>query len=367
MAGKEEGVDVILDDEAVVTVDVSDDPSLATTEEDPGAGGVENKEPPKTEPKPKATPKNSQTVMQPAAQDAAKQLQEAQAQRDAANATAASERARREHAERTARSAAEQAAAAEAERETAHMNLLEQGIAQSTREISALQTSLQGAYEAGEWSKVSDLQVKVGKATAALDRQEAELKAFTDGSKKTTTEGRVEPQQQGPSPFEQYVSNFAPESQTWLRAHPECVPVQVGGNAISNAKMMEGHYAALRQNIPPNSADYFRIIEEHTGHRAPVSKAAETVEAGEEEEAVETKPVKTPAKKVNPSAPPSREPPAAGTGQPQGARREVRLSKDQQEVARMSFPNMKPAEAYAAYARNLIELEAENKIGRVTH
>ena len=36
-------------------------------------------------------------------------------------------------------------------------------------------------------------------------------------------------------------------------------------------------------------------------------------------------------------------------------------------MAKVSFPHLPEAQAYGQYARNLIELEAEGKIGRLTH
>jgi hypothetical protein len=57
--------------------------------------------------------------------------------------------------------------------------------------------------------------------------------------------------------------------------------------------------------------------------------------------------------------------------------RTVNLSKEQMEVARFSYPHLEKKDAaddrtrwqqaYTAYARSLVELEADNKIGRLTH
>jgi hypothetical protein len=40
---------------------------------------------------------------------------------------------------------------------------------------------------------------------------------------------------------------------------------------------------------------------------------------------------------------------------------------DQQEMAKASWPHLPPQEAFGLYARNLLELEAEGKMGRTTH
>jgi hypothetical protein len=36
-------------------------------------------------------------------------------------------------------------------------------------------------------------------------------------------------------------------------------------------------------------------------------------------------------------------------------------------MAKVSFPHLPEQQAYGQYARNLIELEAEGKLGRLTH
>ena len=134
--------------------------------------------------------------------------------------------------------------------------------------------------------------------------------------------------------------------------------------------MMAGHYDALAKSIVPNTPEYFKVIEEHlgTGQQATSvqtgvsSKAAEiqTASAGDNQTQ------RVSPKHVQPSAPVTREPPASN-GQQQRSTREVRLTKEQQEMAKVSFPHLPEAQAYGQYARNLLELESEGKIGRLTH
>jgi hypothetical protein len=207
-------------------------------------------------------------------------------------------------------------------------------------------------YEIGE-----RLQTALAKATSRLDRLEAAKEDFETGKRTAAPaphEGRVEAAQQTSQlpTFDQYVSGFAPQAQAWLRAHPDCVPTQFGGKADMNAKMMRGHYDALSKGLTPNTEPYFKMIEDSIKSEA----AAAVTE-------IATQQPKQP-QRIAPAAPPSREPPGA---QPTGGTRQVRLTQDEQEAARISFPAMKPNEAYAAYARNKIDLEAEGKLGRTTH
>ena len=135
----------------------------------------------------------------------------------------------------------------------------------------------------------------------------------------------------------------------------DCLPPNMGGDNAKHAKMMAGHYAAVSQNIALNSTEYFKAIEDHLGSSSGVTSRAAEVQVAE-----------TPKPKhIQPSAPVSRDAPTS-SGQPRSTR-EVRLTKDQQEMAKVSFPHLPEAQAYGQYARNLIELEAEGKIGRLTH
>ena len=350
---------VEVEEEGIVTVDVTDQPELAGAEE---AEPVEVVEP---EPKP-AKEKAPKVVKPNAAEEAAAALTQAVKTADegrkAAEATAMAERRAREEAQRLAEQRGQEAAGYREQAENRELAIIESGIESSTREIASHQSEWERAQEAGEFAKASAAQVKLAKAAAALDRLENAKATFETNAKRApTTEGAVTAQPQL-SPFEQYVSGFTPPAQAWLRAHPECVPAQWGGDQTKNAKMMAGHYDAVAKGQQMNSPEYFQTIEEHAGYRTPVSAAAAVVPAGEAE-VVPAAPKPKP-RVAQPSAPVSREPPTNG-----GLRttRSVTLNKDQQDAAKMSFPHKTPQEAFALYARNLIELEAEGKMGRLTH
>lgn len=357
MAGKDDdSIAVEVDDLDSVTVDVSDDANLKDQKV------VENKpvkemrtRTPRVSPDPEPVtgPTPEQALIE--AQAFAKQQEDG---RRAAEATAATERQMREQAQRQA-SDAQRDAEQQRERATnSELAVIDNGIAAAQQQIDSLQEEYTRAAEAGEFSKMGQIQTKLSKAAAALDRLENN-KATFDVTTRQTTEGRVEAQTTTQlNAVDRYLSQFSPTAQSWLRQHPECMPSSVGGSDSKYNTMMQGHYAALSQNLREGSPEYFKAIEDHivppVQQAAPVSKAAEV-------QAAETRP----AKQVIPSAPPSREAPTA-QGQPRNVR-EVRLTKDQQEMAKVSFPHLPEAQAFGQYARNLIELEAEGKIGRSTH
>jgi hypothetical protein len=218
------------------------------------------------------------------------------------------------------------------------------------------QREFERAMEAGEFPKASAAQVQLSKAAAQIDRLESEKVRLETAPKRPITEGRVEAP--AGDPVEKFLSGFTPKSQAWLRAHRDHLPPALGGDPVKNASMMLGHEKAKRDGIQLESDDYFRVIEETAGIRTPVSAAAAVIPAEEAAPAAKPKP------RAQPSAPVNRDVPAAN-----GARttRTVTLNQQQREAAKMSFPHLTEKEAYGIYAKNLLDLEAEGKIGRVTH
>lgn len=352
------------DQQETVTIDITDHPELGDVQ-----GVVAEKEGegeqavvlPKKEVIPRVRLQEG-TAADEATESLKTALTAAQTDRAAAEATALAERRRAD--ENAARATAREAELKEARegQDDARLALLTTSIETTTGALATLQADLTRAMEAGEFAKVSEVQVKISRTAAALDRLEDQKANYTPSRKTTTGAVEAPVQQNTASPFEQYVSTFAPQAQAWLRAHPECAPITVGGDAVANAKMMKGHYAALEQRIEPNTAEYFRVIEEQTGHRAPVSAAATTVKAGEEGEVQRQAPAVRKTAPA-PSAPVTRDPPNGANR----TTRSVTLSRDQQDAAKVSFPHLPQAQAFAQYARNLLELESEGKMGRLTH
>lgn len=352
---------VNIDDLDTVQVDVSNDPKLAQ-EPDHIKKEIKAKE---TKTKRVSPEPDQQSVVKtgPTAEEALQQAQtygkQQEDARRAADATAASERALREQAQREALQAQQTADQFRERASNSELAIIENGIVSATQQVESLQEEFTRAAEAGEFAKMGQIQTKISKAAAALDRLENAKSTF-DVRQTQTTEGRVEAPVIQQAPFEKYVSQFAPAAQNWLRQHPDCAPASVGGNQVKHNAMMKGHYAALEKNLQEGTSDYFKFLDEtimpvqqQESTTQVTSKAADVVAAGE-----------TKVKTVQPSAPPSRD--STGTGAPRNVR-EVRLTKDQQEMAKVSFPHLPESQAFGQYARNLIELEAEGKIGRSTH
>lgn len=357
MAGEKDAV-VQVEEEGVVTVDVGDDADLAAAADDLASGAVVTT-------KEKSGAVVVQRNSKPSAADEAaavltQSLQTAEEGRRAAEATALAERQARTATERTLAQREQEAQELRETAASAELQTITTGIENANRSVEALTGEIERAAEAGDFKAQAVAQAKLARAAAAVDRLEAEKSAM-ERKPAPSTEGRVA--ESHGTPFEQYVSRFPPKAQSWLRAHPDCVPVEYGGNAVKNATMMAGHFDALAQGLTEGSDDYFRVIEERGGYRAPVSAAAEVTPAGERGAP------KPPQRRPAPSAPVSRDTEATGA-----QTRSVRLTPQQQEVALFSY-TIKPGEAedawkkraFGTYARELVSAQAEGKIGRLSH
>lgn len=346
-------------DDDIVTIELDDAPSLVPEPQVKVADAPKRERERKTDAAAEASAALNQAV---------KTAESEAASRKAAEATAQAERRAREDADRRANQLAQESKDYKEQAESRELTILTTGIENAQREMETHEAEIGRLMEAGEFIKVGAVQGKLAKAAAALDRLEDAKSSFEAGARKPT-EGRVTPPVALPA-GEQYLSGFDPQAQTWLRAHPECLPAHVGGNAQANAKMMQGHYNALEKGLTPNTPQYFANIEEFTGHREPVTSAAATVTAAAAAEEPRPAP-KQQQRQPQPSAPVSRDPPTPAGQQTQ---RTVRLSKEQQEIALISYAQ-KPGEtddaykkrAYGSYATEFLKAQAEGRIGRMTH
>lgn len=369
MAKDDDSISVQVDDLDTVQVQVDGNPV------DPAGGQAAVAAPPAAEVEPKTKTTRKRVSPEPDVEAATpsttpdKALEEAIAQakrsdeaRVAAEATAAAERTRAEQAERDRQRAIKEAEDSAQRAANTELTMIDSSLEAANRELEAQRDAYTRAAEAGEFSKMADIQIKMSKAAAAIDRLEDAKSAFESGARQTATH-TAEPQPVA-SQTERFLSQFAPQAQNWLRMHLDCLPPEQGGNAVKHNKMMQGHYAAIASGTQLNTPDYFRVIEEHVGVRQPVSAAAAVTPATAAPVAAPVEPARA-APAV--AAPVSRDAPSA-SGTPAARNiREVRLTRDQQEMAKVSFPHLPEQQAYGMYARNLLELEAEGKLGRTSH
>ena len=364
---------VVIEDDATVTVELpGDEVEVAETETGKVAATETETE---IEPEPRQTQQprtRTKVASDEAAEALTKALETAEAARVAAEQTAEAERRRAAEATRIAQQSATEVKTLREESENKDLAIIEREIESRNREVEAAAAEMKAAFDDGDFTKAAAAQVKVSKAAAALDRAEAKKADYEANPRKpATTEGRVVNEPVAPSLFEQYVSQpgFTPKAQAWLRAHPDCIPSEYGGDAEKNSAMMEAHFAAKRQKIALDSPEYYRLLEEKiSGKQAATDKETE----------VETPPARErqqPAqRRAQPSAPVTRNPPDGNGNPTNGGPRRITLNAQQQEVALFSYP-ANPGEneaahrkrAFGVYATELARAQQEGKIGRMTH
>lgn len=251
--------------------------------------------------------------------------------------------------------------------ETAAIN----AIAAATAELDAAKKEVVVAGESGAWGKMADAQQRVAEATnnlASFKNQHAKIVNWKRNN--ITPEGQIRRKEQpSPTPEEQDpLGEYTPETANWLRKHPELLQKSAEGQRLFT-KAMAAHYNALDAGISADTEPYFRFIDEKMGYSSPLSQAADTVEVElDREDRQNGREERQNAqngreRRDTPSAtglPPSRGN-GAGGSTPLRADR-MRLTLEEQEIARKSWPHLKPQEAYNEYAENKSVLISEGRL-----
>lgn len=278
---------------------------------------------------------------QPTLDEALAKLKAAETARDAATARA-------ESAEKTARDASTEVAAAHTEKASAELIAVNNGIATTKANQAALKTALREARAAGDVDAEFDILDKV--ASAAHD-----LKALEYG--KANMEAAAKQPRAAADPVEATArameQGASPKSATWIRSHPQYIT-----NPRLNSKMIAAHHDALAEGHAADSPEYISSIEISLG--LGKRDDAPAVNKKGDDGDVEAAAAPTGGRRATPppAAPPSR-------GGSESGR--VTLTAAEREIAEMNFPDMKPNEAYRAYAENKLALQKEGKLGATQH
>jgi hypothetical protein len=368
MAGKGEGDTIVVEDDETVKVEVPDVEAAEQQErvtqkvegDDEGA-----EQPPKRQRKP-VTGVDLQAAEENSVDEAARQLQESLAKakqgESAALQVAAQERERAEALAKQVQTKDQELTQTREQAHESQIAAIEAAIEKAKTEVATNEANYEAALSNGNFAEASKINTKLSRANATLERLEVDKQRISEKPEPTgaTHEGRVEMRPApAATPFERYVTDpqFTPKAQAWLRSHPDCVPATVGGDGKKNALMMAGHFDAVAKGLIPDTDEYFQHIETHIEGRAAVKNDDEGGQPQRQQ--------KQQQRPVTPSAPASHTPPG-GQQAPRNVR-EVRLTREQQEAAKLSFPHLPEKEALTQYAKNLVALQNEGKMGRTTH
>lgn len=205
--------------------------------------------------------------------------------------------------------------------------------------LKAAKASYVAAMEAANFAEAANAQADIASATNTISGANYQLGQLETIKKQMTDAATMASQpQRRPTVSTDVVVESGSRSAQWIARHPEFNdPTSTFKN-----KAMSAHYNALAEGIPVESDDYFAYLD----------KAVNQTLAAE---AVTTK--VAPKTTTATAAPASR---SVATSEVRNEKPElVRLTRAQMEAAEIS--GMKPKD----YARHLLALQADGKIGRM--
>lgn len=186
--------------------------------------------------------------------------------------TQEAERKAREAAEARAAAAEQRSKSLETEVATERKGRTEASQAAIDNAITAVEAKAQqamdeyaSAMEAGDYKAAGLAQRKIAKA-------ERELGDLENGKVELSRkpEPVVQKKADPADPFEQYVSQFSPRSQQYLRKNASYVT-----DAKLNKKMLAAHYEAEANDFVPDTDAYFDFLDQRMGKVAEPDKKAD--------------------------------------------------------------------------------------------
>jgi hypothetical protein len=253
------------------------------------------------------------------------------------------ERAARQAAEARANEAAQGEANARVDVQKTQLDMVKGAIEQLTLASDTLETQYEAALTAQDFKAAAKAQREMANNAAKLAQLEAG-KAALEKAPKPTPRAPVDP-------VEAFASQLQAPSAAWVRAHPEFVRDQ-----HKHQQMLAAHQLAIARGHKAETPEYFASIEKTLDLAAPITRNDENDDDDPMKDAA--RPANGGGRSVAPaSAPVSRS--GSGNGSTQNGR-SIKLTLDQQEAARASFPDSKtPLEDYA---RQLVALRKEGKL-----
>lgn len=252
-------------------------------------------------------------------------------------------------AEKNARQEAEKRAFEAANREKQAVNeavdsntkLFDTAIANAKRDKDTLRSQFREAMTVGDFDKVAEIQEAMTRNAVDLDKLETGKQNYIHRPKQAEATAN--------DPVERFVANMSPKSADWIRSHPEYVT-----NGAKHRQMIDAHTAAVgASGLQPDSPAYFRFVEDYLGMGGETERTQQRTEARTEASPLSdaAAPVR---RQVPPAAAPTSRDAALGVTNPH----RVRLTAEQREVAEVT------GQTYEEYAKNLVALQKEGRIGR---
>ena len=242
--------------------------------------------------------------------------------------------------------------------------------------LSGLKDQLVKAGTDGDFAKVAELQIEMGKYSAKLERLE-------EGKSQLEEQRRAEPlkppvvtaresQDQFNSrawtqqEYENVMRGYTSTTAAWMRANP-----RFASDPSFRSQVQSAHSLITAKGVPADSEEYFRKVEELVGVRSadtPMEQARDAASSVNvnKENAVSNagKPAQS---RTSPAAPPSRTVPNADDPGNTGGGNRVQLTAEQRNMAKIMFAgavdeNGKKVDPEVLYARHWRDLKKEGRL-----
>jgi len=141
-----------------------------------------------------------------------------------------------------------------------------------TEQLESMKEAQATAYSAGEWDKVADLNVKIGRLsgemavleqkTEYLQGQRQQYLAYQQAQQQRAQQPQPQPRPQvSADPFERALAGRTEPTQKFLRAHRDLVRSDGSLKKVA----VEAHERALDEGLRVDTEDYFKFIEQNLG------------------------------------------------------------------------------------------------------
>lgn len=243
------------------------------------------------------------------------------------------ERATRMEMERRAREFAQTAYLAKNEAQDSNLHLVTNAIETVKQQTEILKSNYAAAMSSGDYERAAEIQ-------QAMSGNSAKLLQLEQG--KQALESM--PKQQAPQPIgvtdpvEALASQLSPRSAAWIRKNP-----QFATDPRQYQKMLAAHNLAVADGIPPDTDEYFDVVE--TTLRMRRSEPVNTDD-----------PMSDAAKPTQRRTPPPAAPVSRSGGGPGSRPNTVRLTSAEREMASMMGMTVEE------YAKNKLALQKEGKL-----
>lgn len=234
------------------------------------------------------------------------------------------------------------------QRFSAQESAIENSIIAATAEIDGLekqQTALMEEGKFGEASKISRLIASAQYKLDAAGAQKGQLETYKANATREAERVKNDP-----------LASYSDPAKRWIQKNPSFM-----SDRKVNARVMAAHNLAVADDVEVDSPDYFKRLDEAISPVQIHARTENTEDELDDNQEPASKPVVKTAPRSSTAAAVSRSGSFnAGNGSSVGKR--IQLTADEAEAAVISFPNLKPQDAYVKYAENKKALKEAGRI-----